>query len=265
MLFYKYHALGNDYLILDAQQHPVPPSPEMIRNICNRHEGIGSDGILYGPIYQENEVFGLRIFNPDGSEAEKSGNGLRIFARYLWDSPFLSSCTCTLITSAGPAVCTRLNHQLIQVDMGDISIDPKPLELDLPEASVGYKASVGNPHLVIPVKETSPLLAKHYGPKLEEHPQFPNKTNVQFVEVLSPDTIKIEIWERGAGYTLASGTSSCAAAAVVQTLGLCGKTITVFMQGGDLQVELCEGKVKLTGPATPIAECKWLLTPQLVS
>jgi diaminopimelate epimerase len=269
MKFHKYHALGNDYLVLDPQDQPFDLTPDQIRIICHRHYGIGSDGILLGPLPSQTALFGLRIFNPDGSEAEKSGNGLRIFCRYLWDRKLVDNQPFSIETKGGLVKClVQEEGKQVQVEMGqvsfwspDIPIAGEPREVLQESITVGGTtflfngATIGNPHCVISVEDPTPELAKNYGPLLEVLPLFPNRTNVQFLKVLDRNNIRIEIWERGAGYTLASGSSSSAAAAVAKKLGLCDSPITVHMPGGQLHISIDENfAITMTGPVTRIAE-----------
>jgi diaminopimelate epimerase len=269
MKFYKYHALGNDYVVLDPRDQPLALNPNQIRAICNRHYGIGSDGILLGPLPSVKAPFLLRIFNPDGSEAEKSGNGIRIFCRYLWDHKLVGSQTFDIETKGGVVQCLVLDDgRQVQVEMGrvsfwskDIPVAGEPREVLQEPITIGEKtfrfsaATIGNPHCVIPVQDLSPELAKKYGPLLEVHALFPNRTNVQFLKVLDRNNIRIEVWERGAGYTLASGSSSSAAAAVAWKLGLCDSQITVHMPGGEISISIDENfGIVMVGPVTRIAE-----------
>ena len=269
MKFYKYHALGNDYIVLDPQDQPLDLTPDRIKIICHRNYGIGSDGILLGPLPSQKAPFSLRIFNPDGSEAEKSGNGLRIFCRYLWDRKLVDKQPFRIETKGGLVQCLVLDEgKQVQVEMGqvsfwspDIPIPGKPREvlqepITINETTFFFNgATIGNPHCVIQVADLTPELAKSFGPLLEVHPLFPNRTNVQFLKVLDRHHIRIEIWERGAGYTLASGSSSSAAAAVARKLGFCDSPITVHMPGGQLHIAIDENfTITMTGPVTRIAE-----------
>jgi diaminopimelate epimerase len=269
MKFYKYHALGNDYLVLDPKDQPIDLTPDQIRIICHRHYGIGSDGILLGPRPSQKAPYSIHIFNPDGSEAEKSGNGLRIFCRYLWDRKLVDKEHFSIETKGGVVNCLVLDERKqIQVEMGkvsfwspDIPVMGEPREVLQEPITINGKTfyfsgeTIGNPHCVIPVQDLSSELAKEYGPLLEVHPLFPNRTNVQFLKVLDRNNIRIEIWERGAGYTLASGSSSSAATAVAKKLGLCDSPITVHMPGGQLHIAIDENfGIVMTGPVTPIAE-----------
>ena len=270
MKFEKYHALGNDYLVYDPLGSDHSFSANEIIRICHRNFGLGSDGILVGPLQTEKADFGLRILNPDGSEAEKSGNGLRIFARYLYDQKKVGSSPFTVDTLGGIVTCeVTADASSISVEMGQVSfhsdIIPVTVEGDAREVlneeiKIGdetykyYAGTIGNPHCVVPLPEISEELARKLGPELENHPLFPNRTNVQLLQILDRNRIRIEIWERGAGYTLASGSSSSAAGAVARKMGACDENITVEMPGGEIGLVIDDDfNVKMTGPATRVA------------
>ena len=270
MKFEKYHALGNDYLVYDPPSGDHEFSSEEIIRICHRNFGLGSDGILVGPLQTDKAEFGLRILNPDGSEAEKSGNGLRIFARYLFDQKKVGSSPFTVDTLGGIVTCEVSDDaSSISVEMGQVSFhsDVIPVsvegevrevlneEINLNGKTYKYYAgTIGNPHCVVPLTDISEALAKQLGPELENHPLFPNRTNVQLLQILDRNRIRIEIWERGAGYTLASGSSSSAAGAVARKMGACDQEITVEMPGGEIGLVIDDNyNVKMTGPATRVA------------
>ncbi|MFA6961836.1 MAG: diaminopimelate epimerase [Opitutaceae bacterium] len=279
MRFYKYHALGNDYIVCDPADFPQwksGPSVDEIRVICHRNFGVGSDGILWGPLPSEKSEFGLRIFNPDGSEAEKSGNGLRIFSRYLWEQKLAKNATFTIETPGGHVQSViKEDGKLITVDMGSVSFVSTKIPHVGPEREVINEqitvldrtftycsATIGNPHCVLPMPEVSAELAHKYGPHLETHANFPRKTNVQFLQVLDRKNIRIEIWERGAGYTLASGSSSSAAASVAHKLGLVDANVTVHMPGGTIGIEIGDHfAIRMTGTVNKVAE--GVMHPQL--
>jgi diaminopimelate epimerase len=270
MKFEKYHALGNDYLVYDPPSGDHEFCSEEIIRICHRNFGLGSDGILVGPLQTDKAEFGLRILNPDGSEAEKSGNGLRIFARYLFDQKKVGSSPFTVDTLGGIVTCeVSEDASSISVEMGQVSFhsDVIPVsvegearevlneEINLNGKTYKYYAgTIGNPHCVVPLTDISEALAKQLGPELENHPLFPNRTNVQLLQILDRNRIRIEIWERGAGYTLASGSSSSAAGAVARKMGACDQEITVEMPGGEIGLVIDDNyNVKMTGPATRVA------------
>lgn len=266
MKFHKYHGLGNDYIVIDPKETSSELTVETIKLICDRNYGAGSDGILYGPEIT-GDVFGLRIFNPDGSEAEKSGNGLRIFSRYLWEKGLVKEHEFTIKTPGGTVKSQVYNQgTFVKIEMGKVSFNSSDIpvvgeigecmqkKLDVDGNSFTYSAAtIGNPHCVIIMDDINPETAKMYGPLIETHEKFPNRTNVQFVKIIDASTIRIEIWERGAGYTLASGSSSTAAAAVVCKLGRCGKSIRVIMQGGALSIDFTDDfYATMKGPVAPV-------------
>jgi diaminopimelate epimerase len=269
MQFWKYHALGNDYLVLHPKDLPAPLTTAQVKTICHRNFGIGSDGILLGPLPAQNAKCALKIYNPDGSVAEKSGNGLRIFSRYLWDTKVVGNEEFTIQTDGGTVRSTVFDGgKMVRVEMGKVSFWSDKIPVTGPKRevinvkiTVGGReftfcaATIGNPHCVLPLPEISAKLAHEFGPLLETHANFPNRTNVQFLKVLDRANIQIEIWERGAGYTLASGSSSSAAAAVAHKLGLVDRKISVHMPGGVLAIEIGEGfDILMTGPVTKVSE-----------
>ena len=266
--FFKYHGLGNDYIVIDPRETKIRLDKPTIKLICDRNFGVGSDGILYGPEIKDN-YFKLRIFNPDGSEAEKSGNGLRIFSRYLWDVGLVKTNPFIIRTIGGDVQSEiRNNGDMVKIEMGKVSFIASEIPLNGEPGEVLNRnfvikgrsfrycaANIGNPHCVVLCDEISPELAKEYGPYIETNPMFPNRTNVQFLKVIDKNHIQIEIWERGAGYTLASGSSSTASAAVAFKLGLCGNKITVKMQGGDLSLEFTNDfRATMIGPVIAVYE-----------
>ncbi|HEU6446934.1 MAG TPA: diaminopimelate epimerase [Verrucomicrobiae bacterium] len=271
MAFSKYHALGNDYIVIDPKDLPAPLTTEQVKTICHRNFGVGSDGILLGPLPAQNAKCALKIYNPDGSIAEKSGNGLRIFSRYLWDKKFVGNDEFVIQTDGGLVRSTVFeNGKMVRVEMGKVSFTSDKIPVAGPKRevlnekiSVGGReftfcaATIGNPHCVLPLPEINPELAHKFGPLLETHSNFPNRTNVQFLKVLDRANIQIEIWERGAGYTLASGSSSSAAAAVAHKLGLVDKNISVHMPGGIIKIEIGdEFAIRMTGSVTKVTEGK---------
>lgn len=259
----KYHGLGNDYLVLDPNLNSIKLTEEKIKKICNRNFGVGSDGILYGPILKDNKIK-VRIFNPDGSEAEKSGNGVIIFSKYLLDKGYVKEKTFILSTLGGDVKVEYLDKagEKIKVAMGKVTFESEEIPVSGEKRKVinetfkfkgkeykGTCVSIGNPHCVIPMKNISKNLAESLGPYVENYKEFPNKINMQLLEVIDRNNIKIEIYERGAGYTLASGSSSCAAASVAYELGLVDNKVKVHMPGGVLDIEILKDKmVYMVGP-----------------
>ena len=267
MDFHKYHALGNDYIVIDPNRNEISLTEANIQRICHRNFGIGSDGILYGPLFDGGEI-SLKILNPDGSEAEKSGNGIRIFSKYLFDEAYVEGRKFRLQTLGGEVAVEILDDQVrrIKVDMGTVTFvsDEIPVSGERREVvdetlKVGDEefkvtcASVGNPHCVIPMQEVSKEMALKLGPPVEIHPLFPNKINVQLLKVIDRGNIQIEIWERGAGYTLASGSSSCAAASAAHKLGHVDSELTVHSPGGQIEIEIkSDGHIFMTGGVTGV-------------
>ena len=267
MEFHKYQALGNDYIVIDPAQLNAALTPEQIIRICHPHLGVGSDGILVGPYKSEDGDFGLRLFNPDGNEFEKSGNGLRIFSRYLFDQGLVQAEVFTINTPGG--IVRALVHpgrHTVSVEMGQVSFDSAKIPVTGPAREVlnetisvagqDYRycaASIGNPHCIVLPDQVTAELARSIGPAIETAARFPNRTNVQFMEIIDSNNIRIEIWERGVGYTLASGSSSCAAAAVAHRLGYCDQQITVHCTGGDIDITIAnEFFITMTGAVTKV-------------
>jgi len=262
MDFRKYHGLGNDYIVINPDDFEFDPTPDAVRAVCDRNRGVGSDGILLGPLPGGDPDF--RIFNPDGSEATKSGNGLRIFSWYLYEQGLSNGAEFSLLTKGGRVFCSIVDprSKLVRVDMGPpsfaaaavpVALDASPEVVDHPVEFKGHSCritcvSMGNPHCVVLGLGASDSVAKEIGPLIERASIFPDRTNVQFLEPIGSSEIRISIWERGAGYTLASGSSSCAAAAAARRLGLVGDDVTVRMPGGTLDIRFAEGTVFMTGP-----------------
>jgi len=277
--FVKSHGLGNDYIVLDQAQLSRPLTPEAVRTICDYHFGVGSDGILLVVPGTEAD-FGVRIFNPDGSEAEKSGNGIRILAKFLYDHGYAPRPELTISTLGG-LVRARLDLdgdrvRMITAEMGRATFVSTEIPVAGPRREVVREllaveerrltvtcVSVGNPHCVIFTDALDVDEVKRLGPKIEHHPSFPNRINVQFAKLLGRDRVSILIWERGAGYTLASGTSSCAVAAACVKNGLTDRTVTIESPGGALAVSIADTwELTLTGPVSEI--CRGRLSEDLL-
>lgn len=270
----KYHALGNDYLIYDTQKNEGALTGEQIKQICHRNFGIGSDGILAGPVFHEG-VPGVKIYNPDGSEAEISGNGIRIFAKYLKDAGYITEERFEISTLGGTIWIQYLDEEgdRMKVAMGkasfwseEIPVAGEPREVIKEKTSFHGReyemncVSVGNPHCVIFVDEPTREYACWLGEEVESAPCFPNKINVQLAKIMDRENMAIEIFERGAGYTLASGSSCCAAACVARRLGLIDKKVTVHMPGGNLEIHAeDDGTVFIIGSADVIGEIHYRL------
>jgi len=277
--FTKGHGLGNDYLVLEEAELDFPFAPAAIRWICHRNWGVGSDGILLRTASSVADV-GLRIFNPDGSEAEKSGNGLRIFAKYMWERGGLRKSPMRIETKGGlvEAVCHVAQGRVtaVTVEMGGATFRAPGIPMHGPDREVvgiplqvGERVftvtcvSVGNPHCVVFTDRLDEAEVRAWGPRIETHPAFPNRTNVQFARVLGRDRVEIRIWERGAGYTLASGSSSCAVAAAAVRNGLTDGRVTVLMPGGELGIEVRpDYAIRLQGPVAEV--CVGEVAPDLL-
>ncbi|MDH5639682.1 MAG: diaminopimelate epimerase [Nitrospira sp.] len=281
--FFRGHGLGNDYIVMDPKELTFKLSPRNIKSICDRNWGLGSDGIL-ALVPSKKADFGLRIFNPDGSEAEKSGNGLRIFARYLHATGKTKKRQFTVDTKGGlVTIALHIDRHGdasdATVEMGHATFKPTalPCTLDVPELiqqpieAAGRPltftgVSVGNPHCVL-FKPTGESWSREglltLGPALENHNLFPKRTNVQLAVPTGPKEIFILIWERGAGETQASGSSSCAAASAAVRLGLVKSPVTVKMPGGTLRIDVAQDfQLTMKGPVAEVA--RGSLSPSFV-
>ncbi|HET6312007.1 MAG TPA: diaminopimelate epimerase [Candidatus Nitrosotalea sp.] len=256
----KYQALGNDYFVLDLPA-PLDAVVAVLPVLCDRHRGLGSDGLLaFDP-----KAMTVRIFNPDRSEAQKSGNGLRIAAAHAVLQHGAGD-RFELKTAGGPnpvQVLARNGAEIVsELDIGRPSFraadlpanfdgEPDRVHLDTPAGSVeAMLVSVGNPHCVVFGQPATMARCLELGPHLERHPAFPERTNVQLFEVVDRGRVRVEIWERGAGYTLASGTSASAVAAACMRAGLIDDDVTVQMPGGDLKIRReISGHLVQSGPA----------------
>lgn len=255
--FVRSHGLGNDYLVMDPARSGVKLTPDRVRLICDRHIGVGSDGILAVTPTSKAD-FAVRILNPDGSEAEKSGNGLRIFAKFLFDHGYTKKTEFTIHTLGGlvtaKLILRRDRCVAVRVDMGRAVIDRHLTSLTVDGKSQTVTSlSVGNPHCVTIVNDLSGVDLFKLGPLIENHKAFPNRTNVQFAQVTGKNDVKALIWERGAGHTLASGSSSCAVAVACFDKGLVVSPVTVHMEGGDLKIEVDPDlNLVMTGPVEEV-------------
>ncbi len=272
--FFKGHGLGNDYIALDPEKLSFKLTPRIIRTLCDRNWGIGSDGIL-ALTPSKKAHFGLRIYNPDGSEAEKSGNGLRIFGCYLYHTKYTRKKHITVETKGGLVeIHLELNDQGLvggaTVDMGRAVFQPiaLPCTLRVPELiqqpvkaaeqSLRFTGvSVGNPHCVVYKKREERWTRDdllEIGPELENHTIFPKRTNVQLAVPIGPKAISILIWERGAGETQASGSSACAAACAGVRLGLVKSPVRVKAPGGSLDITVDpQYNMTMRGPVMEVA------------
>ena len=268
--FVKSHGLGNDYIVMVKGAQTPPLTEDNIRLICDRNYGVGSDGILL--LEKDIPPFGLRIFNPDGSEAEKSGNGLRIFSKFLYEYGYAKDKEFLIDTAGGRVRSTVRTDQsdrvvAVLVEMGTYTFDPaavgikdrstpmieEELKINGDVTVKGSALSVGNPHFVFFVESIDDPFIREYGTLIEHHPLFPKRINTQMVRVVGSNEIEIRIWERGAGYTQASGSSSCAAASCAVFLGKVKSPVTVRMPGGILRIEVGEDReLRMEGPVEEV-------------
>ena len=240
--FVKSHGLGNDYVVVDGQTFGIPLTPERVRLLCHRNLGLGSDGVLE---IDASAGFFVKIWNPDGSEAERSGNGLRIAAKVLAEHGYAAGDEFTVETVAG-AVRTQVFREAGRVNAVRLEIGSAAIDRERTKLKVGVEEldvtvlSVGNPHCVVFGQEMSRARLFELGPRIENHEAFPKRINVQLASPISRSRVRALIWERGAGHTLASGTSSCAVAVACYDRGLTDGHVSVEMEGGTLDIEVAK-------------------------
>jgi len=245
----KWQALGNDYLLVEQAELADPLTPDRVRRLCDYHYGVGSDGLLE-IVAADATHADVRIWNPDGTTAELSGNGVRIVVAWLAERSGTDHVTVRVGEREVDGL-VRSDGQ-IELDVGRVEVGESET-LDLGDERVEFTpVSVGNPHAVVR-REPEPGEVLRLGPRIERHSRFPERTNVQLVRVDGPHDLTVGVWERGAGETLSSGTSSVAAAAAAVTNNWCESPVHVHLPGGDLLVQLDEkGRARLTGPAEEI-------------
>jgi diaminopimelate epimerase len=247
MRFSKWHALGNTYLLVERIELDEPLEPADALRLCDPHHGVGADGVL-----EVVEVRGAEadvvVWNPDGSQAELSGNGARIAAMWLARR---SGVAFPRIRLGGRTVPARVDGDNVEVDLGAVDVG-RPEALTLEDERVELTpVSIGNPHAVVR-REPSREEIRRLGPVIERHRRFPERTNVQLVRVDGPNDLTVAVWERGAGETLASGSSAAAAAAAAVVHGWCQSPVRVHLPGGTLIVDIREGRAILSGPVGEI-------------
>ena len=254
MRFTKMHGVGNDFLILDPGEVEDVDLPALARRACDRHFGVGADGILV-PAPTPHADLEMVYFNADGSPSEMCGNGLRCLARYARDYELVEGDALTVFTGAGVKKVLLRDDGSSRVDMGPPAFEP--------EVKVGgfrfLRVSMGNPHAVASLRseeEVERLDLRAVGPRIENDPLFPDRTNVEFVHARGGHDVRMRIWERGAGETLASGSGSCAAAAAMIKIGLAESPVKVHLDGGIVEIAWSGGTepVYMTGPAEYICE-----------
>jgi diaminopimelate epimerase len=277
--FTKMHGLGNDFVLIDCREKAVSgqltAAGDLSKRLCHRRFGIGADQVLL--LYPSKIAdFKMLIYNADGSEVEMCGNGIRCFAKYIWDRGLSSKDLLKVETAAGIIKPERAG-QMVKVDMGEPVLEGRLIPVDLPPhppltkggqgrvvdfplkiADKEFKitaVSMGNPHAVIFVDEVDSFDVKGYGPLIEKHRFFPTRTNVEFIQVLGPTNIKMRVWERGAGETMACGTGASAAGVAAFLKGHTGRRVNVALAGGELLIEWKEDNhVYMTGPAAEVFE-----------
>ncbi len=274
--FTKYHGLGNDFILIDNRQQPEPKiTPQEAVAWCDRHFGIGADGVIFALPGQEGADYTMRIFNSDGSEPEMCGNGIRCLARFIGDLEAAEQgdarSTYQIHTLAGLMVPKLEADGQITVDMGLPRLmaaeipttlaapDQKVVNLPLEVAGQSWDVtcvSMGNPHCITFVDDVAAIPLAAIGPQFEHHPVFPKRTNTEFIQVERPDYLKMRVWERGAGITLACGTGACASLVAGVLNGKCDRRATVELPGGCLLIDWSEadGHLYMTGPAQRVFE-----------
>ena len=274
MKFTKVHGLGNDFVLFDGRETPDVDWIALTKTVCDRHTGVGADGTL---ILLRSDVADvrMRIINADGSEAEMCGNGIRAFSRYAFENGIVHGTEFTVETGAGvmkPRVILKNGHvEGVRVDMGEPNIDAASVPVKVEGRAVGMILSadgrafsatalrVGVPHTIVFVDELNEADVPHYGPLIEHDPLFPERTNVDFVEVVDRERIRMRTWERGCGCTLACGTGACSAAVACVLTGKTGRSVDVEIQLGTLHIDWSEADnhVYMTGPATLVFSGVW--------
>ena len=262
--FTKMHGLGNDFILIDAREQDLPQLSAFCREYSDRRFGIGFDQALI--LYPSRSAdFRMDIYNADGSQVEMCGNGIRCFAKYIWDRGISGKSELAVETLAG-IIRPVKKGDLIQVDMGEPILDGPSIPVNLEGTVKGYLlriedrdfpvtcVSMGNPHAVIFMEEVKSFPIDKHGPKIEHHPHFPKRINVEFVRVDNKEEITVRVWERGAAETLACGTGACASAVASHLNGHTGREVTVHLPGGDLQINWDErdNHVYMTGAAAEV-------------
>ncbi|MGA2386432.1 MAG: diaminopimelate epimerase [Candidatus Bathyarchaeia archaeon] len=271
MRFWKMHGLGNDYIVVDNRDEKISraEASDLAKRLCERRFSVGADGLLLVSCSKVASAK-MRIFNADGSEAEMCGNGIRCFAKYCYENGIVQKTEFPIETLSGPKrvwlTVEGAEVKAVRVDMGEPNWERSALPMSGKGTFIDqtldvdgeiYRASclsMGNPHCVTFVDHVNDFPVNQIGPKIENNGAFPKRTNVEFVQVLSRDELKIRVWERGCGETLACGTGTCASVAAANRLGKVGEKVTVHVLGGDLQVELAAGKLYLSGAAVKVFE-----------
>jgi diaminopimelate epimerase len=266
--FAKYHGLGNDFILIDNRHSSEPViTPEQAVDLCDRHFGIGADGVIFALPGQNGTDYTMRIFNSDGSEPEMCGNGIRCLAKFIADLEGEKAKTDYRIHTLAGVISPELRSDgQVKVDMGVprllaaeipttlAAADAKAIDVPIEVAGKSWSVtcvSMGNPHCITFVEDVAAVALETVGPLFEHHPAFPQRTNTEFIQVIRRDYVKMRVWERGAGVTLACGTGACAAVVAGVLVGKCDRTTAVELPGGVLEIEWAEvsGRIYMTGPA----------------
>lgn len=268
--FYKLQGAGNDFVLLDTRAQPLPEdaAASLARRLCDRRFGAGADGLLLVEPSPHAD-YRMRLYNADGSEATMCGNGIRCFARYLWDYHCPDATHLAIETGAGVRQVHRISPDRFRVAMGQPRVMETPSRAELFPSSEGgtpqeicaiAAVHTGAPHLVLFVESVDAFPLETVGARLERHPRFPDRVNVSVAQVVSPDTVRARVWERGAGATLACGTGACAIAVAGALAGTLARAVQVQMPGGTLEVEWhTDDALWLTGDAVLVFEGEWRL------
>ncbi len=260
MRFTKMHGTGNDYIYLDCTQTLPSDLPALAQTLSRPHLGVGSDGLIC-IVPSQTADFRMRVFNADGSEGEMCGNGLRCLCKFVYDKGLTDKTELEIETLAG------IKQAILHVEEGgvaaitvDMGVPEVQAPCELMVHGLNYlvtPVSIGNPHIVTFLADIDALDLSAIGPGFEHHARFaPQRTNTEFVTVLGPDHLRMRVWERGSGETLACGTGACAALVVAAASGYCGRRATVSLRGGDLGIHWDEetGHIHMTGPAVTVFE-----------
>ena len=262
--FTKMHGLGNDFIVIDCRKKKIAGLSRLMKKLSHRQFGIGFDQALV-LLPSKKADFRMDIYNADGGRVEMCGNGIRCFAKYIWDRKLSKKDVLEIETLAG-IIKPKKASSLVQVDMGEPIFEGKDIPISLNGRVIQYPliveekefkitcVSMGNPHCVIFVDDVDNFPVAKYGPLIENHPLFPKRTNVEFIQVINKKRIKMRVWERGSGETLACGTGACAALVAANLNGLAGRKVVIHLAGGDLKIEwsLKDNHVYMTGPATEV-------------
>jgi len=272
MEFIKMHGIGNDFIVIDCikQSFTDTELSKIAKGACNRNFGIGSDGLIL-VCSSDSCDFKMRMLNPDGSEAEMCGNGIRVFAKYIYDYNLSKKETITVETLAGVKIIKVFVENgkcnLVTVDMGEPNLKPEiipvtgfngdmvlsqPLKV-LDKEFLITCVNMGNPHCITIVDDVDSIDLSKYGPAIENHKQFPARTNVEFIQIIDENNVKMRVWERGASETLACGTGACGSAVAAMLNGRVNRKVNMHLAGGDLIIEWTEdNKVLMTGPGLEV-------------